>query len=193
MKIYYIEDINGKFISENGSRRFNRLCGQEAYDYLERNKGKRFMKTTTEETGGDEVFVEAAKDSSVNYRVDERREQYVYDSITESGYSTISLYACEGKGDDGDTVSGEELIADENVNVEEKVMLREDIKMLYEAIDTLTDAEKFLVYALFLRDKPMTEVQCGKILGITHQAVSKQKKALIEKFRNFFGISVAKS
>ena len=38
MSIYYFENENGTFFSEDGKRRFIRLSGKEAYDYMRENK-----------------------------------------------------------------------------------------------------------------------------------------------------------
>ena len=60
MKIVYIEDENGEVFSEDKKRRFTRLVGTEAYEYLKSAEGKNkvFFKTDTEEESGDLVLVE---------------------------------------------------------------------------------------------------------------------------------------
>ena len=47
MKIVYIEDENGEVFSEDKKRRFTRLVGTEAYEYLKSAEGKNkvFFKT----------------------------------------------------------------------------------------------------------------------------------------------------
>ena len=40
MKIVYIEDENGEVFSEDKKRRFTRLVGTEAYEYLKSAEGK---------------------------------------------------------------------------------------------------------------------------------------------------------
>ena len=59
MKIVYIEDENGEVFSEDKKRRFTRLVGTEAYEYLKSAEGKNkvFFKTGTEEESGDLVLV----------------------------------------------------------------------------------------------------------------------------------------
>ena len=51
MAIYYIENPNGKYPSEDGSRRFDKLSGRTAYEYLQTTEGKgiRFMKANEAE------------------------------------------------------------------------------------------------------------------------------------------------
>ncbi len=63
MSIYYFENENGSFLSENGKRRFIRLSGNAAYEYMIKNRSKDlyFIQTVTEETDGEKVFVEVPK------------------------------------------------------------------------------------------------------------------------------------
>lgn len=113
MKIYYAKNSNGKYLSADGQTRYEKFCGRAAYTYLKSNEGKhkRFAKISDADDLN-EVFLEIDTDSIPTFRVDERREQYVRDTKRESGICVISIYACEGQGDDDDKVSGEELIAD---------------------------------------------------------------------------------
>lgn len=52
MSIYYFENENGTFFSEDGKRRFIRLSGKEAYDYMRENKSgdSYFVQTVTDDT-----------------------------------------------------------------------------------------------------------------------------------------------
>ena len=79
MRIFYIEDDNGQFFSTDRSRRFIRLTGNAAYRYLNSNgrDNTHFYKTTTEEDGGTEVFVEVPKDKLKTTRCEQRRRQYI--------------------------------------------------------------------------------------------------------------------
>ena len=65
MKIFYIEDDNGEFMSINGKRRFTRLIGKKAMGFLNSKNGKRrfFLKTESNEYDVlnyfvDEIFIE---------------------------------------------------------------------------------------------------------------------------------------
>ncbi len=58
MSIFFIEDKNGDFFSTDGKRRFIRLSGKAAYDYLSIHKGKRFYKQTAENGDEDSIFIE---------------------------------------------------------------------------------------------------------------------------------------
>ena len=123
MKIYYAKNSNGKYLSADGQTRYEKFCGRAAYTYLKSNEGKdkRFAKISDADDLN-EVFLEIDTDSIPTFRVDERREQYVRDTKREPGICVISIYACEGQGDDDDKVSGEELIADESIDLESEAL-----------------------------------------------------------------------
>lgn len=188
MAIYYIENPNGKYPSEDGSRRFDKLSGKDAYAYLqtEEGKSKRFMKANDAEDDGDIVYVEVRKKDIPAFRVDERREQYVNDCIEQSGIITISLYACENLGDYEDTISGEELIEDSSSAVEELAIHEMNLEILRAALLALSDDERKLIQALYLSKKTCSERKLAKKMKISQVAVHKRKKAILKKMKNYF-------
>ena len=187
MAIYYIENENGTFLSEDGKRRFIRLCGREAYDYLRSAEGKkkRFMKTSTQEDGGEEEYVEVPLAYMRKHRKDERREQYVSDCIEGSGVITISLYAMEND-DTVDYASGEELISDPASDVESEVFRKMEKETLRKALEMLTEDEMKIIKAMYFSDRPVTEREMAADLGISQGSVHKRKQAIFRKIKNFF-------
>lgn len=188
MAIYYYEDQNGKYRSYASARRFSRVSGKEAYTYLKSTEGKakRFMKANDYEDGGDEVFVEIPAEYIKNYRQDERRKQYVNDIRENAGFTEISLYAMQGDGNPNDQLSGEELIADEAVDVVAEVMHKMDLETLRKALRSLSECEYQLIYDLFLKDKPMTERELAKAMKIPRMTLNSRKHAIFEKLKKYF-------
>ncbi|MDO4340734.1 MAG: sigma-70 family RNA polymerase sigma factor [Eubacteriales bacterium] len=76
-----------------------------------------------------------------------------------------------------------EQFADQHESVEDQVFRRISMEQLYEALQRLTNTEQNLIYALFFEEQ--TESQVGEILGITQQAVHRQKTRLLKKLKNF--------
>ncbi len=188
MKIYYIEDKNGNYYSHNRKKRFTRLCGKAAYDYLTSPQGKQknFYKTTSNEDGGDELFVEIPEQLASNCRKSERRAQYIKDIAKDSQYVTISLYSGE-VNENGDIIeSGEELIPANDISVLDQVLLNEDLSLLKKALDSLDASERELIEALYLQEEPMSEEAYGSMIGISHQGVNKRKRRIFEKIKKFF-------
>ena len=60
------------------------------------------------------------------------------------------------------------------------------ITIVRDALKHLSSAEYAIVFELFLSNSPLTELQLANKLNITQQAVSKRKKAILEKLiKNF--------
>lgn len=187
MKIYYVKNSNGKYLSADGQTRYEKFCGRAAYTYLKSNEGKhkRFAKISDADDLN-EVFLEIDTDSIPTFRVDERREQYVRDTKKESGICVISIYACEGQGDDDDKVSGEELIADESIDLESEALRQMDIDTLRKALKSLDENEMELITALYLSKYPISESKLARKLGVSQPMIYKRKTAIFKKLKKFF-------
>ena len=85
MKIFFIEDEDGKDCSENGKRRFIRLEGKAAYNYLSEHKGLHFYRTVSAEKGldKDEKDKKGKLIRQERYSGAMSRSFYVGDSITQ--------------------------------------------------------------------------------------------------------------
>ena len=188
MAIYYYEDQNGKYSSHTDARRFSRVSGKEAYAYLKSAEGKtkRFMKSNDYDDGGEDVFVGIPAEYIRDYRQGERREQYVNDIREDAGFTEISLYAMQGDGNPDDLLSGEELIADESVDVVAEVMHKMELETLRKALLSLSEDEYRLIYDLFLKDKPMTERELAKAMRIPRMTLNSRKHAIFEKLKKYF-------
>lgn len=187
MEIFYIESKEGNILSANGDRRFIKLSGKAAYEYLktEEGKGKRFMKTSSFEETGDVEWVEVPACCMRQHRQSERREQYMSDCIEESGFITISFYAAED-AEGTDVASGEELIEDPTCNVEVQALQNIEIAALRSALKKLTPEEMWLVERLFLSSCPTNENRLSKELGITQSTLNYRKKQVLNKLKKFF-------
>lgn len=65
--------------------------------------------------------------------------------------------------------------------IEDELILAEDIRRLYEALNELEVEGRLLIDELFFRG--VTEGELAKRLGLTQQAVSKRKKKLLSQLR----------
>jgi DNA-directed RNA polymerase specialized sigma24 family protein len=184
MKIYYIEDRNGKYASADGSRRFTRLEGTVAYDFLKSPQGKnrRFMKLVNTEGEEDEINIEVRSDVMKSFRTYERHEQYVADKARENLYTVISLSYAECD----DEEYPEESLADEGINVEQEVFHQIDLEILRRALDSLIEEEYALICALYLQDKPMTEREYSVTSGIPQKTINDRKIRILKKLKSFF-------
>ena len=88
IKVFYIEDNNGQYVSADGSKRWTRLTGQALYDFLQTERGKKTYFFVDTDDNGVAIGVEITnKDQQVMLETDKRRRRYVSESQKESGYS----------------------------------------------------------------------------------------------------------
>ena len=73
--------------------------------------------------------------------------------------------------------------SDLEANYIERETQEEEYANLHAAIATLTRKEQRLINLIYFEGKTIDEV--GAILGVSHQAISKAKKKIIEKIRKF--------
>lgn len=184
MKIYYVEDKNGRYASADGSRRFTKLEGKAAYEFLMSPQGKerRFMKLTNTENDDDEINVEVSSEEMKAFRTYERRQQYVADNEKEKSYIVISLnyIDCESKEQNMKS------LIDVDSDVEATVFRQINLEILRSALDALDEDEHALIYALYLQEHPMTESEYAMHIRISQQAVHKRKSAILQKLKKYF-------
>ena len=181
MSIFYIEDKNGNYFSADRKRRFICLSGKAAYEYLSNHKGKRFYKLTPEEENEDCVFVEIPKSKVGVTRKAERRKQYVADTKKESGISEISLYAIQD-GESGERCTGEELIGDSSISVENDAIHRIQVEKLYQAVQSLSEEEQILIARLY-NQKPATIIELSKEMNVHYSTISRKHNAILRKLK----------
>ncbi len=183
MSIYYIEDKNGDYFSTDRKKRFIRLSGKAAYEYLSAHREKRFYKLAPEDESEENVFIEVPTSKVSHIRKDERRAQYVADIRKKSGISEISLYAIKGS-DHGERCTGEELIEDVAIDVESTAIHNIELEKLYQAVQSLSEDEQELVARLYSK-KPTTIIDLSKEWNVHYSTISRRHKAILRKLKNF--------
>ena len=92
IKVFYIEDNNGQYVSADGSKRWTRLTGQALYDFLRTERGKKTYFFVDTDDNGVAIGVEITnKDQQAMLETDKRRRRYVSESQKESGYIMVSF------------------------------------------------------------------------------------------------------
>ena len=173
MSIYYIENENGTYFSEDGKRKFIRLEGREAYDYLQHKKDNdiRFLQTTTLD-GKEKVFIEIPSDKKHIARDGERHAQYSKNCKKKSGIVTLSIEELSySRG-----IKGEELLEDKTANTEQTVVMNLEYENLHKALHTLTPLEYQIINLLYLSNEPMSEEKIGEMLGVSQQRITRKAK-----------------
>lgn len=92
IKVFYIEDNNGQYVSADGSKRWTRLTGQALYDFLQTERGKKTYFFVDTDDNGVAIGVEITdKEQQIAFETDKRRRRYVSESQKESGYIMVSF------------------------------------------------------------------------------------------------------
>ena len=182
IKVFYIEDKNGQYVSADGSKRWTRLTGQALYDFLQTERGKKTYFFVDTDDNGVAIGVEIRNtELASNLKGDKNHGDYLKQVRDESGYITVSFDYFETE--DG-TSTGDEVIPNNDDSIENDVLRQFDLETLRRALDTLTEDEYALICALYLQDEPMTESEYANQKGTTQQAINKRKKAILKKLRN---------
>ena len=184
MKKFYIYDANGKYMSEDGQQRFSLLTGKALYDYLQTPEGKSKFFYTSLDDNGDEIGIEVPAHARAKFKAEKRREYYLKESKEQSGYTFVPLTAAEN--DEGEELSGEEIIADEDADVQKEVFKKMDLDTLRFALTQLNEDEMALISAMYLSEKPLTVREYAKELGIGVMTVCDRKNAILKKLKTFF-------
>ena len=184
IKVFYIEDNNGQYISADGSKRWTRLTGQALYDFLQTERGKKTHFFVDTDDNGVAIGVEIRKtELASNLKGDKNHSDYLKQVRDESGYITVSFDYFETE--DG-TSTGDEVIPNDEDSIENDVLRQFDLETLRRALDTLTEDEHALICALFLQDKPMTEREYAKSIGVPRTTLEHRKKLVLQKLIKFF-------
>lgn len=185
MKIYYLEDEKGNYLSSNGKRRFVRLVGSEVLSYIEENRSQNvyFYTTTTEEDLGDSVFVEIPKDKVSMYRSQIYHDQYLAKMKKKRNYKSVSIYH---PIDNNDGTAVIDKYGDNGHTVEDAVIKEIDMEILRRSLKYLTDEELRMIRALYLSDDPLSERELCRKLGIPQKTLNYRKRRALDKLKKCF-------
>ena len=166
------------------------------------NKGKRFvLKIRGQEVEvSEEVYRAYVRPIRAEQR--QKRRQWKCQKLSETGGHYVRCkercencpYYLAGNSALGNVTSLDNLVdceveiedreSDLETNYIERETKEEEYANLHAAIATLTRKEQRLINLIYFEGKTIDEV--GAILGVSHQAISKAKKKIIEKIRKFF-------
>lgn len=166
------------------------------------NKGKRFvLKIRGQEVEvSEEVYRAYVRPIRAEQR--QKRRQWKCQKLSETGGHYVRCkercencpYYLAGNSALGNVTSLDNLVdceveiedreSDLETNYIERETKEEEYANLHAAIATLTRKEQRLINLIYFEGKTIDEV--GAMLGVSHQAISKAKKKIIEKIRKFF-------
>lgn len=101
----------------------------------------------------------------------------------------VSLYEPIGTDRDGNEIQLFDIIETEDADIQTKIFLKDDIRLLYEKLESVLSPRERLVlkmrYGLYNQEE-YTQREIAEQLGISRSYVSRIEKSAIEKLRNFF-------
>ena len=182
---FYIKDEKGIFLSTDGKTKYACLEGKALYDFLKTEDGKSRCFHVDIDENGDKIGIEAEPKMVSACAEQRERDRYrakVKAKLNITIVSANTMVSIPGEDD----IELLETIVDEESDVEANAMHNLDLDTLRKALHTLTREEYRIIYHLYLAKTPMSEREIAERLGISQQAISKRKKNILAKLRNFF-------
>lgn len=124
-------------------------------------------------------LLEVTRSKYLDYYRSERRQRYIKERAREKG--DISYHAL-----DTEELQGESIIRDLCADVEEQAIRNIMAEKLHIALKLFSEEEQRLIHMIYFEDQ--TETQCAEVFGVSHQAVNKRKKRILERLRKIFEI-----
>jgi RNA polymerase sigma factor (sigma-70 family) len=120
------------------------------------------------------VTFEVSHKDYVDYYKMKRRMKYLHEA--DKRINVMSYNAL-----DKDYLLGIDIIADENVNVEDEVCNKIMLEKLRACLSLLNNDELYLIYYLFYQQK--TEQEVADKFGISQVAIHKKKQRILNKLK----------
>lgn len=146
------------------------MTGREFYQFVHSSEGqgRHFIDM-------DDVVLEGSKSTVCSYRKEKNHSDYL--KKQESNWNILSIYTLR------DGYCGEEMTKDETQNVEAQVIAQMERSALRTALSQLDVKSYRLIYLLYFTEKRRTEQELAKELGISQNAINKQKKKILKRLK----------
>ena len=127
----------------------------------------------------DDFILEVSKKDHDQWHRENERLNYREKKLLERGFTVISLYS-DAIAENG---SGEDVIPDDMVFVEEESLLIAEVRDLYSALAKLDKASRQLIYDLYLTKEPKSLRQLSRETGIPVMTLQDRKKRILLQLR----------
>ncbi len=157
----------------------------EFYKFMETPEGKKRRPNFGQLDGCDVddviIIAECGEETAVKWRSEKDRHDYLNEAKEKLGYRTFSYHAIASG--DGEDLTGEDLVQDEETDVEETVIIHIMKDKLRVAVMSLNAEERHLIEKMFLSENPMTEEEYAKLTGKKRPTVHYQKVQILKKLK----------
>lgn len=133
------------------------------------------------------IVAECGEEMAKEMRAEKDAHDYLVDIEKKAGYTIFSYNQQESSEDE---LTGEEILEDSTVNVENEAVMNSLITLMKDGLKTLSDSEFHLIVKLYLIDNPISAKQYSKKYNIPETTVHCRKQNILKKLRKFIGIKV---
>ena len=161
------------------------MTGKDLYKFIKNPENKnRYFMTLDDRVckDADIITMECTRESYKEWRIQKNHEDYLDRFENEREFISINSYI-----PDSETMTYEEVIADESVDIEDDLMRVVKNQLLKEFFEGLSEKEKNLINILFIENDGKNEFEIAKEKGIAQQTLNNRKLALRKKLKNFLG------
>ena len=161
------------------------MTGKDFYKFIRKPENKkRYFMTLDDRVckDADIITMECTKEKYQEWRVKKHHEEYLDKFEREYKFISINSYI-----PDSESMTYEEVIADECVDIEDDLMRVVKNQLLKEFFEGLSEKEKILINVLYIENNGKNEFEIAKEKGIAQQTLNNRKLALRKKLKNFLG------
>ena len=150
------------------------MSGQDFYQFVKspQNQGRYFIDM-------DNIVIEAPKEMYEEWHREQIRLNYWAQQKAKDGVVLLSL--------DSDAIAyhgtGEDVIPDTTVCVEDDVILHTELEPLHAALTQLDQLSYQLIYWLYLAHERKTERDLAQELGVSQAMINKRKKKILKRLK----------
>lgn len=167
---------------------WEQLSREQFYQFIKspEGKGRRFIRLTDDiDFECPEIYIEATYEEYCKWKSGYNRHQYLMEQAED--YEVVSADVPVA-----DNSSLMDILADTTESVEEAFVRHDEKARLKIVVKQLSAKEQRLIELLYFQEK-MELREITAELGITHQALYKQKKKVLEKIRTLLVADLEKS
>lgn len=161
------------------------MTGKDFYNFIKKPENKnRYFMTLDDRVcrDADIITMECTEEKYKEWRIQKNHEDYLDRFENEHEFISINSYI-----PDSESMTYEEVIADESVDIEDDLMRVVKNQLLKVFFEGLSEKEKTLINILYIENNGKNEFAIAKENGIAQQTLNNQKLALRKKLKNFLG------
>lgn len=159
------------------------MTGKDFYKFIQKPENKNRYFITLDDrvcSDADIITMECTEERYLEWRAQKNHEDYLDRYERERGFISMSSYIT-----DSESMTYEEVIADESVNIEDDLMRVVKNQLLKEFFSGLSFKEAELIRCLYIENKGMNEQEVAIIMGLPQKTLNNRKLVLRKKLKNF--------